>query len=335
MNWERVKWLVPVVILAVMPPLFFETGATYTARVFNLVLMFAVLAMALNIVFGHTDQLLLFTGAIVGIGAYTTVLLADAMGISLFATMLVGGLFAGVFGALTCYVAARRRLTVIVISILTISLQFAVIELFNGYANVTGGNTGMAVDKTALEEALVAAGVERLTFLYYAFLVLLAAVLLLYQYLMRSRYGLAFDVIRQDEVAAESSGIAVVRYKTIAGFTATFIMGLVGPLFVQTQPVPYINPGMFSFGSIDVLVLIILVVGGMRTMYGPVLGAAVMIYIDQYLQGAQEYRTMIFGLLLMFLFLFFRNGIVPFVEQYLDEYLDYRDRLAIGGGRGT
>lgn len=325
MNIQHHKWLLPPVVLAVMPFLFF-TGGTYVARIFTLFLMFAVLAMALNIVFGHTDQLLLFTGGVVGLGAYTTLITANAIGISMWATVLLGGVFAGAFGAFTCWVAARRRMGIIVISILTLALQLALIEAYFGFSDLTGGDTGMRTPQTELVGSLEAMGIPKLTFLYYAFLVMLALVLLLYQYLMKSHYGLAFDVIRQDELAAEAAGVAVVRYKTIAGFISTFIMGLVGPFYAQIEG--FVFPSMFSFPVIDVLVLIILVVGGLRTMYGPIAGAALLVYVNEQLQAAQQYRRMVFGLLLMILFLYFREGIVLFVDEYLEDRFEYRDRLA-------
>lgn len=333
MNVERYKVPVAVVFLGILPLVFFEEGATWISRLFIFFLMFAVLAMALNVAFGHTDQLLLFTGGIVGIGTYTTIALADALGVSPWLTLVLGALFAGAAGLLVCYVAARRRLNVIVISILTLALQLAMIQTFNGLRDITGGNTGMRVPPLEAGFVTEPLGLEPLTFLYYCFLVLLGLVMVVYQYIVRSKFGLAFDVIRQDEVAAASTGVAVVRYKAIAGFIATFVMGLVGPLYVQIGG--YVSPGMFTFATIDVLVLIILVVGGMRTMYGPIVGAALIVYINHVLQDAQEYRTLIFGLLLVFLFLFFRNGIVPFVDRYLDDYFDYRSRLsAVGSQRG-
>lgn len=319
MNWDRAKIPVAVVILAVLPLLVFNPSETYISRIFTQFLMFAILALALNIAFGHTDQLLLFSGAMVGVGTYTTIATASALGVSLWATILLGGIFTGVIGLVVTYVAARRRLGVIVISILTIALQLALIQTFNSLREITGGNTGMsapAIDRGAITATL---GIDPLMFVYYLFLVLLTVLMVVYWYVTHSRFGLAFDMIRQDEVSAESTGVAVVRYKAVAGFVTTFFMGLVGPLYVQIGN--YVTPGMFNFGTIDVLVLIILVVGGMRTMYGPIVGAAIVIFLNEVLQAAAEYRVMIWGLLLMFLFLFFRNGIVPFVRTHVvDRY---------------
>lgn len=322
---DRYKIPLAVVVLAVLPFIFFEEGVTYVSRVFTIFLMFSILAMALNIAFGHTDQLLLFTGGIVGVGTYTTLATASALGVSIWLTILLGAVFAGAFGLLVTYVAARRRLNVIVISILTIALQLAMIQTFNGLRDITGGNTGMRVPNFTAGVINETLGMSQLTFLYYMFLIVLTALMVVYWYITHSRYGLAFDTIRQDEVAAESTGVAVVRYKSLAGFITTFFMGLVGPFYTEIGG--YVSPGMFGFASVDVLVLIILVVGGMRTLYGPIVGAALIVAANEWLQAAQEFTTMIWGLLLIVLFLFFRNGIVPFLRVHVLDRFDLDDRL--------
>lgn len=150
---------------------------------------------------------------------------------------------------------------------------------------------------------------------------------------MHSKYKLAFDTIRQDGGAAEATGIDVVRYKSIAGFVSTIIIGLAGPFYAQLQGLVF--PGMFTLGAIDVLVLIVLVVGGIRTMYGPVVGAFLLAHLNQHLQQFQEFKTMIFGRLLVALFLFFQNGIVRYVDRLVRVDLDERLEGWGGGGWGV
>ncbi|WP_255169248.1 branched-chain amino acid ABC transporter permease [Natrononativus amylolyticus] len=299
--------------LALLPLFVVEAGMTYQARLLVIFLVFAILTVALNLVFGHTDQLFLFVGALAGIGAYTTALLAESLGVSAWLVWPVGGLAAGALGLLVSYVSARRGMTVIVIAILTLSLQLALTQFFVGARDITGGNTGFAF--TGLEVTFLTETLNWNPFvaLYYVLLVFLAATLVLYRVLMASKYGLAFKAIRQDEVAAESVGIDVVRYKTVAGFAGAAIIGLVGPLYAQSER--YIVPSMFEFAAVDVLVLIMLVLGGMRTMYGPVVGAGVIIYLNERLQEAGQWRTAVFGALLIVLFLYFREGIVPKARQ--------------------
>jgi branched-chain amino acid transport system permease protein len=305
-------------VLLAIPQMFFAPGLSYLSRIFILMALYAILTIALNIVFGHTDQLLLFSGAVAGIGTYTTVLIAQGHGISPWIALLVGGLIAGLTGALVCYVAAIRDLTVIVISILTLALQFSIIELINAFRDITGGVTGLSFDGLRLEVVENTFGFSPDVVLFYTISVLLIGVLILYKYLMNSKYGLAFEMIRQDETAAESAGLNVVKYKTFAGFVATFIMGLTGPFFGQLSG--YVTPGLYSFNSVDVLILIMLIVGGLRTMYGPLVGAAVIVYLEEELRAFAEFRSIIFGALLIVLFLYFRDGIVLFVDNRLEKW---------------
>lgn len=326
MNWNRYEIPVVVGLLALVPLIFFQEGLTYIMRLCVLMLIFALLAMALNIVFGHTDQLLLFVGALTGVGAYTTALTAESLGVTPWLTLIPGAIVVGLIGLLVCYVAARRQFTVIVIAILTLALQFAFVQIFVGARDITGGSTGFRFTGLELEVVQDALGLHPYVVLYYLLLIVLAAVFVLYRRMMNSKYGIAFEAIRQDEVAAEAAGIDVVKYKSIAGFVSTFIIGFVGPFYAQVDG--YVLPGMFEFRTIDVLVLIVLVIGGMRTMFGPVVGAGLMIYINEELQQFGQWRTVIFGALLIVLFLYFREGIVPYVEDLLEERFKFSKRIA-------
>ncbi|WP_436348329.1 branched-chain amino acid ABC transporter permease [Natronorubrum sp. FCH18a] len=323
-TWDRAKILLAVAFLALMPPLLFDYAVI--ARLFVLILVFSILALALNIVFGHTDQLFLFVGALTGLGAYSTALTAEWLGVSPWLTIVPGAIFVGLIGLVVCYVAARRRFTVILISILTLALQFAIIEVFTGARGITGGSTGFPFSGLGLESVQNALGLHENYVLYYGLLALLTGLLLFYQWLRTSKYGVAFDAIRQDEIAAEAIGIDVVRYKSIAGFVSAFIIGFVGPLYAQLEGI--IFPGLFAFTSIDVLVLIILIIGGLRTTLGPVVGACAVIMINEELQRYPQWRTVLFGFLLIVMFLYFRQGLVPYVDKIERERFGIRDRFA-------
>lgn len=331
MNWDVHRVTLIGIVVLLIPPLFFNGGRTIP-RLFTLIALFAVLALALNIVFGHTDQLLLFTGAMAATGGYTTVMLADYFGVSPWYTLLVGGLAAGLIGAVVTYVAARRGLGIIVIAILTLALQFSFIELINHFRDYTRGERGLRVTDLTITPLEGVAWLDEPTILFYVVGLLLISLMLLYHYLMNSKYGLAFEMIRQDQGAAESIGVNAVRYKVIAAFVATFAMGLTGVFFGQRAGLMF--PTTFAFQNIDVLVLIMLVIGGMRTMYGPLIGATVVVVINDQLREAAEYRLMLFGLLLVVLFLYFRSGIVPWAINVVRQHeLVQRSRGVISGIR--
>ena len=319
MNVTRDRLVTPLVFVALLavPLLFFDPSTTYISRRFIRVMIFAIFAMALNIIFGETNQLILFMGGIAAVGAYTTALLAQYLGISPWLTLVVGALFAGTFGALVCYVAARRQFTVIVLAIVTFAFQMIISEVLVGLRDITRGSTGFPFRGLELPAVEQLTGLGPFAVQFYVLVAIFAAVLGVYTWLKRSKYGLAFAAIRQDEFAARATGVNVIRLKVFAGFVATFIIGLVGPFYGQTTGL--IIPSLFSFNTVDVLVLIVLVLGGLRSRYGPLVGAAVVIYIDNFLGNFGQWRTVAFGILLTILFLYFRDGIVPSLQSLVDD----------------
>jgi len=323
MNWDRDRIFLATIVLALIPPAIFYNS--YIARVFVIVLVFAVMAMGLNIVFGHTDQLFLFSGALMGTGSYTTVLLASAMGLPVWATLFVGALVAGVVGGAVCYVAARQRLSVLVIAILTLALQLSFFQFVSGASGITGGTSGRNVSGFNLQFIADALPLPQYTSLYYVLVVVFLATALLYYYIRNSRFGLAFGAIRQDELAAEALGIDVIRYKTIAGFVGAFLIGFAGPFYVALNS--YVIPSMFTFAAVDTLILIMLLLGGLRTMFGPLVGALILTYVNEQLQSAGQWGPVILGFLLMALFLFFRQGIVRFLANTVRERTDLAERV--------
>lgn len=300
-------------VLLLLPPLLFDPALSYLTRQFVVFLIFAILATALNIVFGETDQLILFVGGLAAIGTYVTALSAQAMGLSAWWLLLPGAVVTGLFGAGVCYIAARRRFTVIVLAILTFALQMIIIEVLIGLRSVTRGSTGFRFTDLQIEPLQAALGIHPLTVVFYALVVLYAGAVGLHAWLDRSRYGLAFDAIRQDEFAARATGVDVVRQKVFAGFVGTFLIGLVGPFYAQATGI--VIPALFSFAAVDVLVLIVLILGGLRTRYGPLIGAAVVIYLHDLLSELGQLRTVVFGLLLTVLFIYFRDGMVDVARQ--------------------
>ena len=304
-------------------------GSSYYEGVLTRLLLIAVLAVGLNIVFGHTDQLFLFMGGLAGLGAYGTALLADWTGVTAWVTLPIAALIAGVLGLAVSWISAKLRFTVVVISILTLNLQLVLSEAFVGARDITGGSTGFPYGGYfALETLAEPLGLPERLVLYYLSLVLLVAVLLVYVWLVTSRYGVAFDALREDELAAASIGVDVVYYKTLAGFVGAFVIALAGAFLAREAA--FMLPGEFTFLRVDVLVLIVLIVGGLRTTLGPVVGSAVVVGIEQVLAiYAAEWRTAIFGGLLIVLFLYFRSGVV---NAAADRWADLRGSSGGSGG---
>lgn len=313
-------------VLAPLPVL----GSGYYIGVLSRIVLFALFALALNVVFGHNDQLFLFMGGLGGVGAYTTALVADSVGITAWVALPVAALICGVVGLAVSWISARRRFTVILISILTLNLQLVFEEAFVGARDLTGGSTGFPYELFSLDGIAGAAGVSTEVVVYYLALAFLLAGMVLYLWLVNSKFGIAFEAIREDEMAARSIGIDVVRYKAIAGFVAGVIIAVAGTMLAREAS--YITPSIFTFLAVDVVALIVLIVGGIRETYGPIIGAVIVEVIEALLGTyAANWRTAIFGLLLLVLFLYFRSGVIVKAREFLER----RDVFSGGGGGGV
>lgn len=291
------------VVLALLPLTF--ASNLYLQRTFTIMLTYVALAIALNIVFGHTDQLFLFTGGLAGTSAYTTVIVANSVGLSPWITLPIGVLLAGVVGYVVSYIAAKRNFTTILIAIFTLGIQLAFIQFVSGSRELAGGTTGMPVSGVTFDPLVY----------YYGMLAVVVVFLYLYHRLLRSRFGMAFNALREDQLAAETVGVDTVRYKTLTGFIASIMIGFTGVLLAFFEG--YVTPSLFTFNSVDVLVLIMVVLGGVRTLEGPVIGGVLVYWIDELLTGTGGLNLTIFGASLILLFLFFQEGIVPRLRGFL------------------
>jgi ABC-type branched-subunit amino acid transport system permease subunit len=287
-------------VLALVPVL--AGDSAYYMRLATLALVYMAWTVAFNLIFGHTKQLFLCLNAIAGTAGYVAVVLALQLKMSPWLSVPVGVAAAAALGALFSYVSVRRGLGVIFLGIVTLAFSLIFHNLVLGLRELTNGETGLVSRGLVplLEQPLPA---------YYAFLGVLLAALLTYHLLMRSRSGMAFRALSDDELTAELSGIDVTRYKVLAAAIASAILGLAGALYAFYNGI--VSPSVFSFVGIDIPVLIALLLGGMRTRLGPVLGAAAFTLIEEMVRPWGQLNVLVYGVLLIVLFSTFREGLVP------------------------
>lgn len=269
-------------------------------------LLFTAYAIAFNLIFGSTKQLFLCVGALAGVGGYTAAILADRVGLPMLLALVLAAGAAAVTGGLFSWVAVRRSLDVIFTGIITLTFSLAFQNLILGQRNLTGGETGLLVDTgagTILREPVPA---------YYVFLGIVVTYLVVFRLLQRSHVGWAFRALRDDEVAAELSGVNVPRYRIYAGLVGSGMLGLAGAFFAFTEG--FISASTFSFGHVDIRVLVMVVFGGLGTLLGPVLGATVFSVIDEVLIGVGQLRQVVYGLVVIAFFVGFKHGLVPAIE---------------------
>lgn len=292
-------------VLALVPAV--AGGSPYYMRLATLALVYMAWTVAFNLIFGHTKQLFLCLNALAGTAGYVAVVMAKQLDWSPWLTVPIGVAAAAGLGALFSYVSVLRGLGVIFLGIVTLAFSLIFHNLVLGLRQFTNGETGLVTRGLGfplLEQPLPS---------YYIFLAALLAALLVYHWLMSAKSGMAFRALSDDELTAELSGIDVTAYKVLAAAVASAILGLSGALFAFYNGI--VSPSVFSFVGIDIPVLIALLLGGMRTRLGPVLGAAAFALIEELVRPFGQLNVLVYGVLLIVLFTTFREGMVPVLAR--------------------
>lgn len=304
--------LLPVVavaaILAVLPRVWFE-DSPYTTRVVVETLVFASYGVGFNLIFGCTNQLFLCVGALASVGGYSAAILADRASLPIMAGVAAGTAIAAFVGGVLSWLAVRRSLGVIFTGIVTLVFSLAFANVVLGRRDLTGGDTGLVVPHAAIRFAN-----SRIDG-YYVFAGLLVGCLLVFRLLQLSHVGWAFRALHDDETAAVLAGVAVSRYRVYAAVVGSAMIGLTGALFAYSDG--FITPDTYAFNQIDVRVLVLVAFGGLGTLLGPLIGAALFGYVDEKLIGSGQLREVFYGTIIIAIFLGFRRGLLPTLATLL------------------
>ena len=301
----RWPWYLGAVILLLLLPLLL--GTPYWRGILIVCAMNVLLAMSLNLVIGYTGQLNLGQSGFFAIGAYVTTVLLKSYGWNFWLACVAAVLASGLVGLLLAAFAARLRGHYLGIA----SLGFAVIvyQILINWESVTKGVQGIYGIKPP---PLSIPGYPDLNFgnqaaLFYLVAGIALLVYLLLDNLLRSPIGETLRAIREDEISAASLGVNGAKWKAFSFSLSAAIAGLAGcfyPSFVGTL-VPDAFNTVESF-----TMLAMVVVGGMGTMIGPVVGAIVLTFLPELLRGFGDLRLIVYGLALTLVVLFMPGGMV-------------------------
>lgn len=259
----------------------------------------AILALGLNIIAGFCGQISLGQAAFFGAGAYTAALLA-LQGVPFPLVLLAATLVAGLFGAVVGLVSLRVREDFLAVTTMAIGFLFLGLVRKNAFL---GGEVGIA----GIPSSGLGPG-------YYALLViaLVAATVALSLYMKASWLGFVFASIAEDENAARSIAIPVPRYKLAAFFVGSALSGLAGGLYCYYAR--FITPDTFSF-LVSVSILAMVVVGGVGSTWGVLIGAIVLTVLPETFRFAGDYRQLLFGLALLLMMRFSPDGLAGWLKR--------------------
>ena len=227
------------------------------------VFIYGICGVSLMVLVGYTGLVSLGHAAFLGIGAYTHAYFLQ-LGVPWVASVAIAVLITTACGIVVGLPALR--MTGIYLAIATLAFAVIIQEVFTRWEAVTGGFSGMAVDKPVIFGVRFA---DEASF-YYLCAALLALTLLLTRNLLRSSTGRAWVAIRDSEIAAQSMGVQLPLYKSFAFGYSAALMGLAGALFAHK--IAYLAPDIFSI-LFSIQLLLLVIVGGLGSLHGAVLGA--------------------------------------------------------------
>ena len=295
----RWGWIaIGVVAVVLLPAL--DDG--YVLRVGAIVAIFAILALSMTLVAGTAGQVSLGQAGLFAIGAYTSALLTKEHGWSFWLALPAAGIVSAVLGVVVTAPALRLRGHYVAITTLGVGAMIASVLL--NWEALTHGPLGIT---NIPSPNLFGYAIESPRDFYLLSLAVLAVCAGMVALLQRSHLGRAWRGVREDEVAAQSFGVPLDGYKSLAFALGAFIAGLGGSLLAHQYG--YISPDVFGV-VVSVLALTIVVMGGMANVLGAIVGTAVLVGTPELFRGLQDYRMLGYGIVLLLLVRFRPQGIM-------------------------
>ena len=270
----------------------------------NILMMYAVLALGLDLLLGWAGQFAFAHIAFFGIGTYATTLLNARFGIPFIAGMPIAAALAGLIGILIGLPATRLR--TVYLALATFAFAEGAQWVFNSWDRVTGGPDGLRI--AAPKVLGYATGTDPTAFPVMA--AILASMIAATMYLTTSKFGRAMCAIRESEHVAAASGIDVRRTKVFAFAISAAYAGVAGGMFTLFQS--FVNPEVFGFGQV-VLLLSMIVVGGLGSIPGVLIGVTLLGLMPEIMRTTMRelliWQELVYGLILILAVMFMPRGI--------------------------
>lgn len=294
--------LLAMLLFAAVAPAFLNPYYLFVA---NTILIYVLLSIGLNILVGYTGQLAFANAAMFGIGAYGTGLLQVHFGWPFWLAFPSGAMIATAVGLALSLPALR--LSGLYLALSTLAFAQFTQWVFLNWESVTFGAGGFKTPAISFAPLPI----SKTMGLYYLSLILVIALFALAQNLVRSRIGRAFVAVRDSEIAAQSLGIDLLRYKALAFGISGFYAGIAGGLY--SAMLNFVSPEGYDLFQM-VIQKSMIVVGGLGSIAGSVLGAGALVSILEVLRKVKGIQEIAFGAILVGFILFMPGGIIGFLK---------------------
>lgn len=322
----KIRTLLPYIGFAALMAISPRFLNAYWVDVLNNIGLYAILALSLNLILGYAGLFHMGHAAFYAVGAYTTAILNTSYKIPVLWLMPLSGLLAGLFALVIARPIIRLRGDYLLIVTIGI-VEIVRIALVNNIFGITGGANGIF-------------GISRPTFFgyvikrphdfFYLIWLFAAVTVFLFYRLEHSRFGRALKYIKEDEVAAEGSGINTGTYKLIAFIIGAAWAGMAGTIYAGKMTI--IAPESFNFWE-SVVMFAIVILGGSGNIKGVILGAFLIVGLPEIFRDFASARMLFFGAAMVIMMIFRSEGLLP---PKLKPYpLTDRSQPESDGGSGT
>ena len=283
-------WIALLVIALLLLPWF---GSSHLIYVGTVIFVYAIGVQGQNILIGYTGQISLGQAGFLSIGAFAFGHLSR-MGVPVPFGLLGAGLLSGFFGLLVGFPSLRLKGPYL--AIVTLGFGIAVYQILTAYEVLSGGRMGLFVRKLPPLLGLT----KEISMYYFALGLALCFTLVSYN-LISSYVGRAFIAIRDNDIAAEVMGVNLTRYKLLSFAISSFYTGIQGALYGML--LGFLEPQMFSFFE-TITIFIAVIIGGLASVEGSILGAAFVILVPQFLSAYKQLVPVILGLTVIVIMIF-------------------------------
>ena len=301
LNLRTVVGLLLLLALLLLPLYVELTGSRFLLTLFTRIVILALAAVSLNLILGYGGMMSFGHAAYLGIGGYAVGILAFEGITSGFVqwpvALLVSAFFALVIGALSL---RTRGIYFIMITLAFAQMAYYIVAGLARY----GGDDGLTIQKRS--QFIAPINLSNKVQFYYICLALLCAAIYLVWRIVNSRFGMAIQGARSNDMRMRAIGFPTYRYQLICFVIAGTLCGLAGALLANHTD--FVSPAMMYWTrSGDLIIMVVL--GGMGSTFGPLFGAVALLVLEEVLSGITEYWQIILGPLLLFVVLFARGGI--------------------------
>jgi len=301
LNLRTVVGLLLLLALLLLPLYVELTGSRFLLTLFTRIVILALAAVSLNLILGYGGMMSFGHAAYLGIGGYAVGILAFEGITSGFvqwpAALLVSAFFAFVIGALSL---RTRGIYFIMITLAFAQMAYYIVAGLARY----GGDDGLTIQKRS--QFIAPINLSNKVQFYYICLALLCAAIYLVWRIVNSRFGMAIQGARSNDMRMRAIGFPTYRYQLTCFVIAGTLCGLAGALLANHTD--FVSPAMMYWTrSGDLIIMVVL--GGMGSTFGPLFGAVALLVLEEVLSGITEYWQIILGPLLLLVVLFARGGI--------------------------